>query len=123
MAASVQAWADVPAETAFDGITRQTIQADRQTVVRYVYAPGSVFPEHAHAEEQVTVVLSGRIVFDVAGRRVALGPGEVAVIPSYVPHGARVEGNETVETINTLSPRRSANPFGRQPGGRTVDRG
>lgn len=123
MAATIHAWRDVPPEIAFDGITRQTIHADRQTLVRYVYAPGSDFPEHAHAEEQVTVVLSGRIVFHVGGNRIELGPGEVAIIPPHVPHGARVEGGETVETINTLSPRRGANPFGQKPGGRTVDRG
>jgi quercetin dioxygenase-like cupin family protein len=123
VAGSVHAWRDIPTELAFDGITRQTVHGDRQTVVRYVYAPGSVFPVHAHAEEQVTVVLTGRIVFEVGGNRVELGPGELAVIPPYVPHGAKVEGTETVETINMLSPRRTASPFTQKPGGRTVDRG
>jgi quercetin dioxygenase-like cupin family protein len=113
MAASVHSWRDLPPELVFDGITRQTIDSERQTVVRYVYAPGSVFPIHAHPEEQVTLVLSGRIVFEVGGSRVELGPGEVAVIPPNVPHGATVEGGEIVETINTLSPRRTANPFSR----------
>ncbi len=80
-------------------------------MVRYVYAPGSVFPVHAHPEEQVTVVVSGRIVFEVAGARVELGAGQVAVIPPNVPHGARVLGDDTVETFNALSPRRSADPL------------
>ena len=112
MTGTVTSWDAVETETVLPGITRQVVHGDRQTVVRYVYAPGSVFPVHAHPEEQVTVVLSGRIAFDVDGRRVELGPGQVAVIAPNVPHGASVVGGETVETINALSPRRSMSPLG-----------
>lgn len=110
-AASPTTWSEIPAETVFPGITRQVIHGERQTMVRYVYAPGSVFPVHAHPEEQVTVVVSGRIAFDVNGERIELGPGGVAVIPANVPHGASVVGDETVETFNALSPKRGASPF------------
>ncbi len=79
-------------------------------MIRYVYQPGAVFPTHAHAEEQITVVVSGRIAFDINGARVELGPGEVAVIPPNVPHCASVIGSDLVETFNALSPRREANP-------------
>jgi quercetin dioxygenase-like cupin family protein len=101
----------VPAEQVFPGVTRQTIQAANQTMVRYVYLPGAVFPDHHHPEEQVTAVLTGQIEFIVAGERYVLGPGDVAIIPSNVPHGAKVIGSLTVETLNTLSPRRGANPY------------
>ena len=111
MPASVHDWEAIPSEQVFAGISRQVIDGERQTLVRYVYAPGSVFPVHAHPEEQVTVVLSGRIVFTVAGDRVELGPGQIAVIPPNVAHGATVEGDESVETLNTMSPRRSTSPF------------
>jgi quercetin dioxygenase-like cupin family protein len=103
-------WADVPTETVFPGIERQTLQGERQTLVRYVYQPGAVFPTHQHPEEQVTVVISGRIRFDVAGETVELGSGEAAVIPANVPHGAVVVGSDVVETFNSLSPRRTAAP-------------
>jgi quercetin dioxygenase-like cupin family protein len=103
---TVVAWKDVATERAGDGIERQTIHGARQTLVRYCYAPGSVFPSHAHPEEQMTVVLSGRITFTVGAKTVTLGPGEVATIPGGVPHGAAVTGDEPVETLNTLSPRR-----------------
>jgi len=79
-------------------------------MVRYLYEPGSVFPEHSHPEEQITVVISGTIAFDIACRRIVVGPGEVAVIPPNVPHGATVVGTEVVETFNALSPRRASNP-------------
>jgi quercetin dioxygenase-like cupin family protein len=103
---AVVSWNDVATERAGEGIERQTIHGDRQTLVRYRYAPGAVFPSHAHPEEQMTVVLSGRITFTVGDRTVTLGPGEVATIPGGVPHGAAVPGDEPVETLNCMSPRR-----------------
>ena len=104
-------WSDVPAETVFEGITRQVVNGKRQTMVRYIYQPGSQFPVHSHPEEQVTLVISGAIEFEVDGKRVQLSAGQVAIIPSGVPHGARVLGNGVVETFNALSPRRRSNPF------------
>ena len=103
-------WSDVPIETVMPGVTRQTVNGDRQTVVRYVYAPGAVFPIHAHPEEQCTIVISGRIRFEVDGAPTDLGPGGILMIPANAPHGACVVGNESVESFNTLSPRRAASP-------------
>jgi quercetin dioxygenase-like cupin family protein len=104
-------WGELEPEPVLPGITRQVVHGERQTMVRYVYAPGSDFPVHAHPEEQITVVVSGRIAFEIDGSRVELGAGQVAVIPPNVPHGAEVIGNETVETFNALSPRRNADPL------------
>jgi len=105
-------WDELEPETVFPGITRQVLQGDRQTLVRYLYEPGSVFPVHAHAEEQVTVVVSGTIEFEIGGDRITLGPGQVAVIPPNVPHGATVTCDVPVETFNSLSPRREQSPIG-----------
>ena len=103
-------WSGVPVEDAGNGITRQTVHGDRATVVRYVYPPGAVFATHAHPEEQVTVVLTGRIVFTTPHGEVDLGPAGSLLVPPDVPHGARVIGHETVESINVLAPRRSQAP-------------
>jgi quercetin dioxygenase-like cupin family protein len=114
---SVSTWSETPSERVFPGIVRQITQGERQTLVRYVYEPGAVFPVHNHPEEQVTVVISGHIEFDVDGQLTTLGPGQVAVIPANVPHGAMVVGSEIVETFNALSPRRTASPFAGSDGG------
>jgi quercetin dioxygenase-like cupin family protein len=103
-------WSAVETEEVIPGVHRQTVHATNQSVVRYLYAPGSVFPMHAHPEEQVTLVLRGTIVFQIGGSEHRLTAGGVIAIPSNVPHGARVEGTETVESFNILSPRRAADP-------------
>ena len=104
------AWRGVPVEEVLPGILRQTVHGAGQTLVRYRYAPGAVFPVHAHPQEQITLVLAGRIAFRVGEERVELGPGDHAVIPPGVPHGASVLGDDPVETVNALSPRRPAGP-------------
>lgn len=106
-------WSTIEVVSPRPGIERQAIDGHRQSVVRYRYEPGSVFPEHAHAEEQVTLVLRGRLLFQVGDQQIELGAGDGAIIPANVPHGAAVLGDETVETYNVLSPRRTEHPTGR----------
>jgi quercetin dioxygenase-like cupin family protein len=108
--ASVIAWDDVPVEQPLPGVYRQTIQGASQTLVRYRYAPGAHFPTHRHPQEQITFVLAGAIVFHIDGARIDLGAGQVAVIPANTPHGADAEGDEWVDTVNCLAPRREAGP-------------
>jgi unsaturated pyranuronate lyase len=107
---AIHAWHDIPAEEPMPGVYRQTIHGASQTLVRYRYAPGAHFPIHRHPQEQTTIVLSGAIVFQVAGERVPLAAGQVAVIPADTPHGADVEGDEWVDTLNCLAPRRETGP-------------
>ena len=103
-------WSAEPAIEVYDGISRQVLNGERQTMVRYVYQPGAVFPVHSHSQEQITVVISGEIEFTVAGENMTLRAGQAAVIPAGIPHGARVVGDEIVETFNALSPRRESHP-------------
>jgi quercetin dioxygenase-like cupin family protein len=110
LSATIVDWNSLPSEEVLPGVVRQTVHGERQSLVRYRYAAGSVFPVHAHPEEQITAVLSGRIRFEVAGEAREVGPGEVVVIPGGVPHGAAVVGDEPVETLNALSPRRALGP-------------
>ncbi|MDW7982569.1 MAG: cupin domain-containing protein [Thermomicrobium sp.] len=109
-AVAVFRWEAVAVEYPQPGVVRQTVHGIHQTVVRYRYAPGSVFPVHAHPEEQVTVVLRGRLALEVEGTELLCEAGDVVVIGSGVPHGARVVGDEEVETLNTFVPRREAAP-------------
>jgi quercetin dioxygenase-like cupin family protein len=109
-------WSEIPAEQVLPGIRRQVHHGQEQSVIRYVYDASSIFPVHMHPEEQMTMVLRGRIVFQVDDpasgppREIELGPGQIVMLPGNVPHGARVIGSEEVETVNTLSPRRQDGP-------------
>ncbi len=106
----VTSWSRIPEEQPHPAVVRQTVHGERQTVVRYRYAPGAIFPVHAHPEEQVTLVLCGQLALEVDGLEVVCGPGDVVIVPSGVPHGARVVGEDEVETVNTFVPRRESAP-------------
>lgn len=103
-------WSQIPIEHPLVGVARQTLHGASQTLVRYVYQPGCVFPVHHHPEEQITIVLSGSIDFTVDGAPITLSTGECALIPAHTPHGAVVSASEVVVTLNTMSPRRTAAP-------------
>jgi quercetin dioxygenase-like cupin family protein len=100
-------WPDVPVEPVLPGVTRQRLDTQHMTVVRYQYEPDTFFPAHTHPEEQVVLVLCGEIEFTVADLRVCAAAGNVVVIPPYAVHSARVVGDSPVETVNVLSPRRT----------------
>uniref|UniRef100_A0A7C5RU44 Cupin domain-containing protein n=1 Tax=Thermomicrobium roseum TaxID=500 RepID=A0A7C5RU44_THERO len=109
-AVTLYRWETIEPECPQPGVIRQTVHGERQTLVRYRYAPGAVFPTHAHPEEQVTVVLRGRLALQVDGSEIVCEPGDVVVIRSAVPHGASVVGDEEVETLNMFVPRRERAP-------------
>lgn len=103
-------WGSLESESPYPGIERQTVYGEKQTLVRYLYRPGAVFPTHSHEQEQITIVMTGTIEFTIAEQIVELEAGGIAIIPPNVQHSARVIGNETVESFNTLSPARETQP-------------
>ena len=68
--------------------------------------PGARFAEHKHESEQITYVLEGELYFEIEGRIVCVGPGEVIAIPSNAPHAAYTEKNR-VRAVDAWSPIRS----------------
>jgi quercetin dioxygenase-like cupin family protein len=86
------------------GIHASTIRSDGLTVSMYRYDPGSRWEEHRHAEDQLTLVVEGEIVFQTPEGELRLGPGEQALIPGGVAHGA-VAGSAAVVTLNVWPPR------------------
>lgn len=93
-------WVDIVA-----GVRRQTITAGaRMYQMRARLEAGSILPEHQHAQEQITHVISGRLRMIIAGDARELGPGESAYIPGNTPHG--VETIEDTLVIDTFSPPR-----------------
>ncbi len=70
------------------------------------YEPNSVAPMHSHAEEQIVIVTEGEFEFTLDGVTRTMKAGDVAVIPSWVPHGARTLDNTCTE-IDVFTPPRA----------------
>jgi quercetin dioxygenase-like cupin family protein len=94
-------WVDI-----VPGIRRQTITTGATMYqMRAELAAGSQLPVHAHPQEQVAHVISGRIRFNVDGETREVSAGESLHLPSNVPHGA--ETLEAAVVIDTFSPPRT----------------
>lgn len=59
------------------------------TMVNFVrFASHTEAPRHSHREEQIVVVLDGEFEFELDGEVRTMRPGDVAVVPPWVPHAA-----------------------------------
>lgn len=71
-------------------------------VARYVYEPGTVFPDHQHGVDKIDAVVSGRFRLVVRGHMKVLGPGQWIEIPSGAVHNAAVMGDEPVVSLDAV---------------------
>lgn len=77
-----------------------------QTMTNFVrFAPHTEAPLHVHEEEQIVIVLDGEFEFDLDGDVRTMRPGDVAVIPAWVPHGAHTN-DTTCRELDVFTPPR-----------------
>jgi quercetin dioxygenase-like cupin family protein len=81
---------------------RAKLEAMGYRVARYVYAPGTVFPDHKHDVDKIDAVLAGRFRLVVRGHMKVLGPGEWIEIPRGTIHNATVVGDEPVVSFDAV---------------------
>lgn len=87
------------------GIKRRTITSGATMYqMRAQLDAGSRLPEHRHSQEQIALVIKGRIKLIVNGVPHELRAGEAFYLASNVPHG--VETIEDTTVIDTFSPPR-----------------
>jgi quercetin dioxygenase-like cupin family protein len=82
------------------------------------FAPHTVAPTHVHEEEQIVVVLQGELEFHLDGESRTMRPGDVAVIPPWVPHGARTLDSSCLEVDVFAPPRKTLVEHARATAGR-----
>src|SRR5215472_1516949 len=81
-------WETVPTETMSPTISRKVISGDRAMVAQVFIVKGAIVPLHHHESEQITYILEGALEFELEGKTVVVGKGQVLRIPSNVPHKA-----------------------------------
>lgn len=94
----------LPREQLSPQIVRQALHGDRSTFSRWTLSAGSGVPAHAHANEQVTVLLSGRAVATSGETTYELGPGDVLLFPPNVEHAFAF--TEDSVALDFFAPRR-----------------
>ncbi len=81
---------------------RGKLESAGYTVARYVYPPGTSFPDHVHGVAKIDAVVSGRFRLVVAGHLAVLGPGDWVEVPRGFRHSASVVGDEPVVSLDAV---------------------
>jgi quercetin dioxygenase-like cupin family protein len=81
---------------------RDKLEAMGYRVARYVYEPGTVFPDHTHGIDKFDAVVSGRLRLVVSGHLAVLGPGDWVAVPRGSVHSAAVMGDEPVVSLDAV---------------------
>jgi quercetin dioxygenase-like cupin family protein len=87
------------------GIRRRAVWQEGVMLTFFTFEPGSVVPEHRHANEQITLVTRGAMRFTLDGETRTLRPGNGACIPPDVSHSAVIL-DEPTEAVDAWNPPR-----------------
>ena len=97
-------WEQIDNERMSALVSRQVIHSDTMTLARIDLKKGASVPEHAHHNEQISMVERGAIRFVLAGVEKIVRQGDILQIPPNVPHSA--EALEDSVAVDLFSPRR-----------------
>ena len=73
----------------FPGYKAKFVHSENMTFAHWTIEEGSSFPEHSHEHEQVLSMLEGKLELKVGRDTKILMPGDIAIIPSNVPHSGK----------------------------------
>ena len=85
-------------------LTQRVFSTKNAIVVHYMYEPGLEFENHSHPQEQITLVQSGQLLFEIDGEKVVLKAGDICSIAPNVSHSTIVLGDSKVESISIFTP-------------------
>jgi len=95
----------IPSIEFVPGLGFQPVLGER-TMVNFVsFAEQTEAPVHVHEEEQIVIVLDGEFEFEIDGDKRVMKAGDVAVLPPWVPHGARTH-DTTCREVDVFNPPR-----------------
>lgn len=94
------------AQRIWEGVTGRVVEGERVTLAVIELDPDSVVPEHNHENEQVGVLVFGRLEFRIGDEKRRVEPGGTWCIPAHVPHEVRT-GPEGAVAVEVFAPPRS----------------
>ena len=98
-------WKTVELEDLNPLLQRQMVVGEKMMLARVLLKKGCVVPLHRHENEQITYILEGALKFEIDGREIVVGAGEVLCIPSNMPHKA-IALEDTVD-LDVFTPPRA----------------
>ncbi len=105
--AGFTSWSEIAPLERDPGRSLKAVTTDLITVARVEHVGPTEHLPHVHDDvDQVMVVLEGEIEFTIGNERRLMGPGDLAIIPHGVSHGAKVAAGQHCVTLEAFSPPR-----------------
>jgi quercetin dioxygenase-like cupin family protein len=98
----VHRWDSIEREKMTPDIERRFVHSARMTTALLDLRQGAVVPRHSHDNEQISHVLSGRLLFEFDDGTVEVAAGEMMEIESNAPH--RVVALEDSVAMDVFAP-------------------
>jgi len=95
-------WTQLPQEHLNEKLSRKFLSGERITLAQIFLKKGCMIPEHTHASEQISLIITGCLRFVLEGREVIRTSNQLISIPSDVPHA--VEAIEDTLAYDIFSP-------------------
>jgi quercetin dioxygenase-like cupin family protein len=80
---------DIDSRELVPGFHVRFVHSENMTFAYWTVDEGAELPHHSHPHEQVATMLEGEFELTIDGESRVVRPGDVAVIPSDVPHSGR----------------------------------
>ncbi len=100
-------WSELAEDAPMPLLTRRRVIGEKMMVSRVVLEPGLVVAPHHHENEQISIVVEGRVRFRIgeteeAPHELEVEGGEVLVLPPWLWHGA--EALERTVVLDLFAP-------------------
>ena len=80
-------WKEVALEQLNPSFARRVIHGTNMTVANVILTKGSEVPWHSHLNEQMTVMVTGKLLFEFeGGHEFTVSEGQVMEIVPHLPH-------------------------------------
>ena len=87
----------------FDGVDICTAAGEKMMISVVEIEPRAIVPMHDHPHEQMGILISGELTFEIGDETLKLQPGDCWRIPGGVPHTCQA-GDEPVKAVDIFSP-------------------
>ena len=95
-------WEQMEEEALNPLLKRRYITGEHMTLAKFSLKKGCIVPAHAHANEQMSTVLDGKVEFVINGEKFVASAGQTVIMPPFSKHG--VEALEDCELLEVFSP-------------------
>jgi quercetin dioxygenase-like cupin family protein len=102
MGALVEHWDELRDGALSEAAMRRKLEQMGYGIARYIYPPGTYFPDHTHEMDKMDGVLSGCFKMTMHGESVVLTAGDMLAVPRGTVHSAEVLGEEPVVSLDAV---------------------